>query len=527
MIQSGYTPHSDFPLWGKNSALSGLAGKRSLAALRSSKYNPLFSGKMQQLYNAPHLSGKIPQFYNASHLSGKIPQLYNAPLSSERMPDSQPSSEKGHKVWGEEVYPLLSWFETQRVKEAHVMVVGAGALGNEVLKNLALFGVGHIVIVDFDTIEYSNLTRSVLFRPEDADKGLYKAEVAARRIKEINPAIHVQTVCGDLATGTGLGLYRKMDVIIGCLDSLEARIMLNRICFRAGKSWIDGGIGDLEGQVTVYQPGENCYECNLTDDERRDVSGRMPCAGIVKMNEEAGRTATTPVSASIIAAVQVQEAMKLLHPEAIEAGKFSPLTGKLFAYEGAHPSVSIFEFAPNDKDCIAHEFWDPVIQLPGLSADTTVAEALGGMQLRRGESGFATGNVASSGKVASPVEITSPVEMATPGNMATPQGNCDFAGKIPPIEIHLRNNKFVDRIVSRESNKRFYPMLPASQIPDYIMSSEELRDIQLSEGFYQHDFENINDTFPYPQLTLRQIGIPDMDVIPVSTPQGLFYVELL
>ena len=466
MIQSGYnTPHSVFPLWGKNAALPGLAGKRSPYALCSS------------IYNAPHFSD------NMTH-----------------------SFERGCKVWGEEVYPLLSWFETQRVKEAHVMVVGAGALGNEVLKNLALIGVGNIVIVDFDTIEYSNLTRSILFRPDDADKGLYKAEVATRRIKEINPTIHVQTVCGNLATDTGLGLYRKMDVIIGCLDSLEARIMLNRICFRAGKSWIDGGIGDLEGQVTVYQPGENCYECNLTDDERRDLSSRTPCAGIVKMNEEAGRTATTPVSASITAAVQVQEAMKLLHPEAIEAGKFEPLTGKLFAYEGAHPSVSIFEFAPKDKDCLAHEFWDPVIQIPDLSADTTVFEALGSfvgeMRLRRGDCSFTSGEMASLGKFG-------------------------FAGKIPAVEIHLRNNKFVDRIVSREGNKRFYPMLPESQIPDYIMSNEELRDIQLSEGFYQHDFENIDATFPYPQLTLRQIGIPNMDVIPISTPEGLFYVELL
>lgn len=68
------------------------------------------------------------------------------------------------KEWGKEVFDHLSWYKAEVVKNAKVMVVGAGALGNEVLKNLALFGVGNIFIVDFDTIEYSNLTRSVLYR---------------------------------------------------------------------------------------------------------------------------------------------------------------------------------------------------------------------------------------------------------------------------------------------------------------------------------------------------------------------------
>ena len=73
-----------------------------------------------------------------------------------------------NKKWGDGVYDLLSWFDTERVRNARVLVVGAGALGNEVLKNLALFGVGNIYVVDYDTIEYSNLTRSILFREEDA-----------------------------------------------------------------------------------------------------------------------------------------------------------------------------------------------------------------------------------------------------------------------------------------------------------------------------------------------------------------------
>lgn len=73
--------------------------------------------------------------------------------------------QENHKYeWGEGVFTLLSWFKKDKVKNAKVLVAGAGALGNEVVKDLALFGVGHIYVVDFDQIEISNLTRSVLFR---------------------------------------------------------------------------------------------------------------------------------------------------------------------------------------------------------------------------------------------------------------------------------------------------------------------------------------------------------------------------
>jgi len=394
----------------------------------------------------------------------------------------------GNKSWGEEVYPLLSWFETQKVRDAKVMVVGAGALGNEVLKNLALFGVGTLVVVDFDTIAYSNLTRSILFRPEDADKGFYKASVADRRLKEINPTINVLPVCGDLATDVGLGIYRRMDVIIGCLDSLHARVKLNRICQRAGKTWIDGGIGDLDGQVSVYQPGTSCYECNMTDEEKRELTFRTSCAGIVMMNEKAGRTATTPVIASLIAAVQVQEAMKLIHPEAVEAGRFATLSGKMFVYEGAFPAATTFTFTSFDDNCTAHEFWNPVIEIPNLSVDTTVEQAF----------------------------------------ICIHEAYTDSSERYETsaYEINLRNDRFIDRIVSRQTNKSFETMLPESKIQAYIMADEELRELQMKEGFYQHDFENIDESFPYPLFTLRQIGIPSFDVLQVTTPKGLIYVEL-
>lgn len=104
--------------------------------------------------------------------------------------------------WGVDVYPLLSWFRRDRVQSAEVMVVGCGALGNEVLKNLALFGFEHIIVVDYDRVELSNLTRSILFSHEDAGK--LKVEAVARKVRKINPAIHIRMIAGDIAHHVGL-----------------------------------------------------------------------------------------------------------------------------------------------------------------------------------------------------------------------------------------------------------------------------------------------------------------------------------
>ena len=386
------------------------------------------------------------------------------------------------KTWGEEVYPLLSWFKADKVKNARVMVAGAGALGNEALKNLALFGVGNIVVIDFDKIEYSNLTRSVLFRPEDADKGFYKADIAAKRIKEINPTINVQSICGNLATDVGLGVYRRMDVVLGCLDSLIARLLLNRLCFRAGKPWIDGGIGDLEGEVNGYRTNVNCFECALTKEEEGELQVRMSCAGITRDNERFGRIATTPVIASLIAAIQVQEAMKIIHEQTLEKGEFTSLIGKMFHYDGMHPAVEIYDASIYKEDCLSHEQWHDIVEIPNLSADNTVAQALRIIKK---------------------------------------------ALQVKEIEITLRNDKFIDKIVTKSDNKKFYPMLPDSKVHEYIDASMELKDISFLEGgLYQNEYKDIDKTFPYPDLTLKQIGIPHFDVLQVITEKGYAYVEL-
>ena len=151
----------------------------------------------------------------------------------------------------DDTFRLMSWWDADKVANSKVMVVGAGALGNEVLKNLALMNVGNIFIVDFDTIEYANLCRSVLFREKDIKRDKFKSLIAAERIKEMNPNINVQAVNGDIMIDVGLGVFNRMDVIIGCLDNRIARLFINRYAYKTGKVWIDGAILNMSGQLNV------------------------------------------------------------------------------------------------------------------------------------------------------------------------------------------------------------------------------------------------------------------------------------
>ena len=127
-------------------------------------------------------------------------------------------------------FGYISWWQQEVVRDAKVLVVGAGALGNEVLKNLALMGIGNILIADFDTIEDSNLSRSVLFR--ESDRGKAKADVAAQAVRELNPDVKIKAWNGDINFEMGLGVFRHVDVVIGCLDNREARLSLNRSTIR-------------------------------------------------------------------------------------------------------------------------------------------------------------------------------------------------------------------------------------------------------------------------------------------------------
>lgn len=385
--------------------------------------------------------------------------------------------------WGEGVFTLLSWFRREKVADARVLVAGAGALGNEVIKNLALFGVGHIYVVDFDRIEVSNLTRSVLFREEDAFEHRFKAEVAAHRAMEINPQIKVTPIVGNLFSEVGLGLYRSVDVIIGCLDSRLARYQLNRMAMRAGKTWIDGSIENLTGVVRVYTPGVSCYECGLSREEFNIIMLRTGCADVVRSQTSQGRVATTPVSASIVGAVQTQEAMKVIHLDCYEGEKlpFTTLQGKMWRYEGLTNTTNTYRFASWKRTCPAHEKWEPVTPGPGMSASMTVGDALARLR--------------------------------------------EICGA-DAVEINMMNNKFVEAVISDRPEREFRVMVPESKLDDVIAADAEMRKLSYRTLFHKVFHENLDAAFPFPELTLAEVGIAPFDVIRVATDRGEFFVEL-
>jgi adenylyltransferase/sulfurtransferase len=264
-------------------------------------------------------------------------------------------------------FELISWWEREKVSQANVLVVGAGALGNEVIKNLVLMGIGHIFILDFDTIEMANLSRSILYR--ESDSGRQKAEVAAARAKEINPDVKVQYLHGDVNTQLGLGIIRRMDVVIGCLDNREARLAVNRFCYWMNKPWVDGAIQEFLGLVRVFIPGKGaCFECTLTEQARRDLSLRYSCPLLARENVLLGKVPTTPTSASIIGAMQAQEALKIIHGLPVEAGR-------VIRYNGMTNDMYTSTYQPKD-DCESHWTYGEVQELPAKASRTTLSEML-------------------------------------------------------------------------------------------------------------------------------------------------------
>ncbi len=275
---------------------------------------------------------------------------------------TDPDSDRYH------TFGYISWWQQEVVRNATILVVGAGALGNEVLKNLALMGIGNLLIADFDTIEDSNLSRSVLFR--EGDRGQRKVDVAAQRVKELNPDVNVKAWHGNINFEMGMGVFRHVDAIIGCLDNREARLSINRFSWAVNRPWVDGAIQELMGIVRVFWPGQGaCYECTLTDLDYQIINLRYSCPLLARENVLQGKVPTTPTSASIVSAFQTQEALKLIHDMEVEAG-----TGIMI--NGLTNDVYKTEY-PVKEMCMSHSMMEPIIELPQVTAvSTTLAELL-------------------------------------------------------------------------------------------------------------------------------------------------------
>lgn len=274
---------------------------------------------------------------------------------------------------------LIPWWDQERLSKAQIMVVGAGAIGNELIKNLSLLGIGKILIFDMDSIENTNLTRSILYRRKDV--GRFKAEVAAERAMEINPDVHAKAFISNIIDDVGLGVFRRMDVVLGGLDNREARLFINQSCYKVNRPWIDGAIEALNGFARVFVPGQGaCYECTMTETDWRLINKRKSCALLTHEQMNEGKIPTTPTSSSVIAGIQVQEMLKLLHKDR----KLPTLTGKGFVFNGLTHDSYVIDYQEK-PDCMSHDIYEDIIKMPWSVTNVTIKEAINQVHSDLGE----------------------------------------------------------------------------------------------------------------------------------------------
>jgi adenylyltransferase/sulfurtransferase len=197
------------------------------------------------------------------------------------------------------------------LSQAKLLVAGCGALGNETLKNLALLGIGTLGIIDLDLVEVSNLSRSVLFR--ETDVGKQKSLVAGAHLTELNPDIKVTPMHLDLTSELGAGIIADYDLVLGCLDNIEARWRLNRLCHAAGIPWIDAGIEASAGQIAYFDAHSGpCYECSMTASMWQRLHEKRSCV-LPRQRAASEHVAASSIISSLLSSLQVHEAVAQLH----------------------------------------------------------------------------------------------------------------------------------------------------------------------------------------------------------------------
>jgi len=249
---------------------------------------------------------------------------------------------------------LINWWRQDILRRAKIFVAGCGALGNEIIKNLAMLGCGNIFTADMDKVEKSNLSRSVLFRYED--EGKFKSETCCRRAKEINNEINLYFYNGNIFN-LGLGVFRDMDLVICGLDNRETRLYLNQVCYKISKPMIDGAIESLKGIARMFVPPETaCYECTMNEVDYKLLNKRKSCLLLGIEEIASGKIPTTPTISSVIAGVQVQEAVKYLHGK----DELQLLKGKGFVFNGYNNDSYIVEYQKNEN-CYSHYTFENII----------------------------------------------------------------------------------------------------------------------------------------------------------------------
>jgi sulfur-carrier protein adenylyltransferase/sulfurtransferase len=201
-----------------------------------------------------------------------------------------------------------------KLKQARVLLIGAGGLGAPLGLYLAAAGVGHMGIVDFDVVDFTNLQRQVTFSTQDVGKT--KLEAAKARLSGMNPAIEITTYETRLDSSNALDIFRDYDLVVDGTDNFPTRYLVNDACVLLGKRNIYGSIFRFEGQVSVFgAPDGPCYRCLYPE---------PPPPGLVPSCAEGGVLGVLP---GIVGAIQAVETIKLI------LGAGDSLVGRLLLFD--------------------------------------------------------------------------------------------------------------------------------------------------------------------------------------------------
>jgi adenylyltransferase/sulfurtransferase len=259
---------------------------------------------------------------------------------------------------------MVTGHETgEKIKKTSILVIGVGAGGNELLKNLLLMGFGHFTIVDFDYIEDSNLSRTTLFRKEDIGKS--KALVAAERLTELslheNPII--KGIHGNIIYDVGPGIFIRHDFVVCCVDTLKARAYINDWCVRLNKPFFEMGFENMNVDISFFVPAEENSPCLREIIGQGDFSDmRNSCSGLKMQDVQLSHIPTIQVASAMAGVLVATEIIKYLQ------GK-SSLQNKILQYYGMQQRMNVFDI-DRSSQCLLHS--EPPFEYKKIPVDNRI-----------------------------------------------------------------------------------------------------------------------------------------------------------
>jgi molybdopterin/thiamine biosynthesis adenylyltransferase len=218
----------------------------------------------------------------------------------------------------------------EKLKLANVLIVGCGGIGCTSAELLARAGVGQITLIDADTIEMSNLQRQIAYVEENI--GFYKSEILAKRLKQINPHIRIESYSSKLDESNAEQLISTQDLVLDGCDNFTTRYLVNQICTQLKVALISASAIGFQGQLFMVEGDSACYECLFPKEEHANESLRCADSGVL---------ATTP---NVMASLQAHHALLYLGLAK------TPLKQKLLLWDGLSMKQRLLAFE-KDIDC--------------------------------------------------------------------------------------------------------------------------------------------------------------------------------